>query len=187
MATLATETSEWTAERALALSTTDILELFETLSAPAFSELDGEYTGHAHMGDTEESRRQVTAVMYDENSVQGYWLGKAYKPTGDDVGEGYNHWRRSGGAVERNLRFGTHMGDSRLDGRPALIMTYASFDNRSGAVDLVDEIRKLGDGLYLGAATVQKPDGTRSKPGCFVLVGPIGSWVGVDDEAAEQR
>jgi hypothetical protein len=79
------------------------------------------------------------------------------------------------------------MGPSQIDGRPALIMTYGSFNNRSGNRDLVDEIRKLEDGIYLGLGTARAEDGSRTAPGPFVLTGPIGPWIGVDDEAAEAK
>jgi hypothetical protein len=185
--TTTARTTQWTAERALALSREEFIQLFKTLPAPEFEGFAGEFTGYAHLGDTEESRQRVTAVMYDENSERGYWLGKAYKPETQDRGEGYNRWRRPGGRVERNLRFGTHMGASHIDGRPALIMTYGSFSNRAGANDLIDEIRRLDEGLYLGLGTSRAEDGGRTPPGPFVLVGPIGPWVGVDDERAEAK
>lgn len=185
--TTTTRTGEWTAERALALSREEFIELFKKLPAPDFKGFEGEFTGYAHLGDTEESRQRVTEVMYNENSERGYWLGKAYKPADSTTGEGYNRWRRADGRVERNLRFGTHSGASHIDGRPALIMTYSSFKHSAGDRDLIDEIRRLDEGIYLGLGTSRAEDAGRTPPGPFVLVGPIGPWVGVDDEQAEAK
>jgi hypothetical protein len=47
----------------------------------------------------------------------------------------------------------------------------------------LDELRKLDDGVYLGAATVAQAGGpncggTRSKIDMFVLIGPTDEWVG---------
>ena len=43
------------------------------------------------------------------------------------------------------------------------------------------------DGVYLGVGTVRLPDGSRSAPGHFALMGPVGKWVGVDDFAEELK
>ena len=52
---------------------------------------------------------------------------------------------------------------------------------------LVDEIRKLTDGVYLGVGTADLPDGSRTEPGHFVLMGPVSQWVGVDDYQDELK
>ena len=80
------------------------------------------------------------------------------------------------------MRFGTEPGLSLIDGKPALIMHYGDFENPAGKADLADEIRKLDEGLYLGVGTTAKPDGTRVHFGHFALSGPMGEWIGVDDE-----
>lgn len=46
---------------------------------------------------------------------------------------------------------------------------------------------KPDDGVYLGVGTVRLPDGSRSAPGHFALMGPVGKWVGVDDFAKELK
>ncbi len=178
---------KWTIEKVMALSRQEVIELWKTLPAPDFEELDGEYTGHVPDGGDEEVRKQVAEVMFNETSALGFWLGKAYKAASSTKGEGYNHWRKPGDRVVRNLRFGTEAGISLIDGKPALIMRYGAFKNPSGDADLTDEIRRLDDGLYLGVGTTATPEGKRSQPGPFALTGPIGKWIGVDDESAEQK
>jgi hypothetical protein len=66
------------------------------------------------------------------------------------------------------------------------LLTYASFKNRSGAEDLVDEVRRLSGGLYLCSATVRTADGGRSRPTMFMLSGPLSAWVGPDDPSRER-
>lgn len=186
---------KWTVEEVMALNREQAVELWKTLPAPDFGELDGEYTGHVPYGDNEEVRKAKAEFFFDESSPIGYWLGKAYKATSDLKGEGYNLWRRPGRKVERNLRFATELGVSAIDGRPSLIMYYRAFNTPMGAVDLVDEIRKLEDGLYLGIYTTKvtvpgfstMKGGERSEVDRFALTGPIGAWVGVDDEHPERK
>ncbi len=89
------------------------------------------------------------------------------------------------------MRFSTEMGTSLIDGKPSLMMYYGAYHLRllpPGTENtLTDEIRKLADGIFLGMATVKLPNGTRSQPGHFVLVGPIGEYRHADNPAEELR
>jgi len=174
------------------------LELWKTLPAPAPDEVHGEYTGHVHDGGDLAVREAKNAFFFD--SPCGYWLGKAYKPgTGDEDGgrgEGYNIFREADGAVRRYRRFATEIGPSILAGRPALIMYYSAFRNYAGEMDLIDEIRRLDDGVYLcvytgtesveGFSTVL-PGRARSEPELFALTAPVKPWVGPDDPHKEAQ
>lgn len=182
-----TRTEKWTIEKVMELNREQVIELWKECPAVDMAELDGEYTGWVPNAGDEEAQQRTAAFMFDETSIRGYWLGKAYQPLSATKGDGYNHWRRSGDKIERNLRFGTEMGISQIDGKPALMMYYGAYDNRGGERDLVDEIRKLADGFYLGMGAATKPDGERTPPGHFALTGPIGQWVGVDDPKAELK
>ncbi|HIF09598.1 MAG TPA: hypothetical protein EYQ81_06960, partial [Sneathiellales bacterium] len=123
------------------------LELWKSLPAPEPNEIDGEYTGHVHDGGDRAVRDAKTKFFYE--SPCGYWLGKAYKPGRGGQGEGYNYFRETDGSVRRYRRFATEIGRSTLDGRPSLIMYYRAFHNYAGDMDLVDEIRRVDDGVYL--------------------------------------
>lgn len=187
MTQAATATGEWTVERVLALSRAEQLQLFASLPAPELSELHGEYAGHATRARDEQAEAIQSASLFDEGSPFGFWLGKGFCTTSASAGEGYNHCRKTGGRVVRHLRFGTRMGSSHVDGKPALLLTYASFANRSGAEDLTDEVRRVHGGLYLCTATTRRRDGSRSKPTLFLLSGPIGAYVGPDDPERERK
>jgi hypothetical protein len=170
------------------------LDLWRGLPAPTLDELDGEYKGHVHDGGDEAVRQAKTKFFF--YSPCGFWLGKAYTPGDGDKGEGHNSFHDDEGTVRRFRRFATEIGPSLLDGRPALIMYYRAFDNYAGKMDLVDEIRRVDDGVYLcnytgtenvpGFAT-KKPGQERSEPELFALTGPEGPWVGVDDPQLEAR
>ncbi len=185
------ETTQWTEERVMELTREEVLELWGKCPAVDMAELNGEYRGLIPNAGDEETQKRTAEHMYNEDGPLGYWLGKAYKPLTGTTGDGYNHWRRPGGKVERYMRFATEMGTSLIDGKPALMMYYGAYRHRfvqEGAENtLIDEIRKLADGVYLGVGTAEKEDGTRTPPGHFALVGAIGEWIGVDEGNEELK
>ena len=183
---LAAAHEPWTIDKLMALPLDQMQELWKTLPAPDFNELDGEYDGHAPDGGDEDVRRRKAEMMYDETSRQGYWLRKAFHPTSAAQGQGHNVWRKARGIIRR-MRYGTYAGASLIDGKPAFLVRYGDFKTPAGDIDLVDEIRKLDDGLYIGAATSRNADGTRSEPDLFLLSGPVGPWIGVDNEQSELK
>ena len=190
VAKLKTE-EDWTEEKVLALTGAEVFALWKECPAVEMSELCGEYTGLVPNAGDEEAQKRTAAVMYNENSATGYWLGKAFSPLSHTKGDGYNRYRRPDGTIHRFMRFATEMGTSLIDGKPALMMYYGAYQlqllPKGQKNTLVDEIRKLADGVYLGIGTAQLPDGKRSDPkrGHFALMGPVGKWVGVDDFTEE--
>ena len=168
----------WDLVKVLSLSSQQVRELWNHAPAAPMSELNGHYMGLVPNHGDAQAQLSLEAFMYDENSPRGYWLGKAYKPTSATEGIGYNRWRLPGGKVVRNLRFATRMGESLIDGKPALLMYYGTYNPDT---TLVDEIRKLNQYVYLGLGSTATEDGGRSEPGHFILVGPTDEWVGVSD------
>jgi hypothetical protein len=140
----------------------ECLEIWKSLPAPPFGEMNGEYAGHYLPNYNDVYKQFVAAGLDNINSPTGLWLGKAYMPLGQASGEGYNVWKRPDGTVERRIRYTTHIGTSRVDGRLALVMNYASFNRTVGALsaspawegDTIDEVRKLADGIYVGVGTL---------------------------------
>ena len=184
--TITERTKKWTIPQLVVLKRDEFISLWKSLPAPDFYEMNGEYSGYCIDGGDLEIRKRTAESMFNETSFLGYWLGKAFKPTGENKGEGYNFSRRPGGWINRFLRFGTGMGASLIDGKPAYMVYYAQFNNSSGKNDLTDEVRKLQDGIYLAISTTKLANGKRSEPGPFFITGPIGPWLGVDDEELEQ-
>lgn len=186
-----------TIEEAMALPVNEAIELWKTLPAPGINEMSGEYDGFLHHGGDETVKEARAAYYLDESSEKGRWLGKAFKKGPGGKGEGHNIFRKTGNIMVRVSRFATEVGDSPLDGKPAFILSYRVFNNSAAQVDFVDEIRKLGDGLYLGIYTANQvmqpmlPEMRglphRAGPEIFGLKGPNGPWVGVDDESLELK
>ncbi len=177
---------KWTIRQLVYLTFPEFWALWKTLPAPDFYELNGEYSGYCPDGKNLEIRKRTVNQMFTESLNLGYWLGKAMKPVAAGKGEGYNVYRQPGEWINRFLRFGTAMGNSLIDGKPAYMLYYGHFKTGAGKNELTDEVRKLEDGIYLGVGTVKAPDGGRSIPGPFVLAGPVRPWQGVEDDDDER-
>ncbi len=188
----------WTLEKLLKWSREDQLRLFGSLDAPDPTEMYGEYI--------------IRYPLYIEEDIQGFFgrpdsngrgtrhMGKCYHPSlpvGDYPGQGYNWWLK-GRDIQRFSRFGWHIGPSRRDQRPALIMEYKCFRNlsKNGETGLHDEIRRIHPGLYMGIAhnevwpnapfmTAWDFEHGRTQDEVFFLYGPVGPWHGVDNPSAE--
>lgn len=180
-----TPSGDWSMEKILKLNRAQLFDIWKKLPAVSMREMNGHYTGLVPNAGKPSEQAQTTSFMYNEDSVRGYWLGKAYKAHSDTKGEGYNRWRFPEGKVVRNLRFGTEMGTSLIDGKPSLMMYYGAFNPES---DLVDEIRKLDEYVYIGVGTREAADGKRTDPvgGIFMLLGPTDEWVGVDAKSNKE-
>jgi len=186
-----TNTKQWTRENIMELKLEEVIELWKQCPAVEMSELIGEYDGIIPKAENNEGWERMREYMHDENSQPGYWLGKAFWPLSKTRGDGYNRYRHAGGRIELYMRFATEMGTSLIDGKPSFMMYYGAYRLRwipEGQENtLVDEIRKLVDGIYLGLGTTKLPDGRRSDPGPFVLVGPVGTYIRADNPLEELK
>lgn len=167
-------TRNWSMEQLLALTKAEAIKLWSDAPAVTLDELQGHFMGIIPNAGDPEFQEYVRGYMYDEDQRQGYWLGKAYRKTGQNQGEGYNNYRMPDGTIERKLRFTTAIANSYFDGKPSLMMYYGAY--RPDDPTFVDEIRKLEDRIYLGVGS-RLIDGKRD-PGHFMLVGPIDRWIG---------
>ena len=165
---------KWSLEKLLALTQAEGMALWKTLPAVSLAEMNGHYLGLGPDAKDEVYQKNYAAYMFSETSPRGYWLGKAFRPLTATTGEGYNRWRFAGGRIDRNLRMATRMGTSLIDGKPAFMMDYSAFNKTT----LTDEVRKLDDFIYFGAATTDAGGGKRSEPAFFILIGPTDEWVG---------
>lgn len=176
--------TDWTVAELAPLSRDDLIAVFKTLPPPRQAEMDGEFNGH--IPDYHHDLWYSTQLALSG----GRWLGKAYRSLPHErwSGQGYNRLQMPDG-VARNSKFGWEIAPSTVDGRPALIMTYAAFRNWCGGQDLVDEVRRAGDGVYLGVYHTREPvPGFTSDPGdngrsalqVFLLTGPVAPWVGAE-------
>lgn len=168
-------TANWSLEQLLAMDKAEVLSRWNDLPAVSLEELQGHFAGVLPNAGDADAQARAFDFMYNENSEKGYWLGKAYRKTGPNQGEGYNRWRFPGGKVVRDMRFTAEIGTSLLDGKPPLLMYYGAYN--AARPTFVDEIRKLDDYVYLGVGSILDEAGKRN-PGHFALVGPTDDWVG---------
>lgn len=154
-----------------------LLGLFSTLEAATIEEMDGEYVGSIALPGALAFHKLMT------KRHKGEWGGKCYLPTPYDEfpGQGYNTYLTPDG-VKRCDRFTTEVGPSPYDGRPSLIMRYATFNGFYAQFDTVDEVRRYAPGIYLCIGHV---GGAQPQP--FVIRGPFTPALGPDDWFAEIR
>ncbi len=163
-----------TPESLRSLPTTSLLELFRELDAPALEEMHGDYSS--------ELLRQPTAAA----SVLGRasvdrplwrWRSKGFRPVDARSGRGYNSFQVGSRIVQR-YPMQTRMGPSRFDGRPAYHLLYPAFRSTCGAIGMVDEVRVISDGLYLGIGTWGFSDAQRHVALPFLLTDTGAPYLG---------
>lgn len=154
----------------------DLMALFGKLPAPSLQEMDGEFA--ARLLAQPNAVAQVIGHLTVNNPLMpGRWLCKAFKPVSADRGQGYNSFAHLGRTVRR-YPMQTLIAPSRYDRRPAYTLVYAAFPSMCGAIHMVDEVRRVAPGLYLGIGTWGFSDGQRQVPLPFVLRGPIAPYAG---------
>lgn len=164
-------TSERTAAELLAMSQPELLAYFRELDAPDLRELNGEYAAILlDAGSRVLNLVARVAVRFPER-----WLAKAFRPKTELEGHGYNAFRWLFG-VRRRLRMRTFVGASKVDGRPSYFLQYGAF-NRGPLGTMVDEVRRVASGRYLGIGRLGYTEKQRSLLFPFLLEGPTAPFV----------
>ena len=157
------------------LNKAEIFQLYYAASAPSFQEFKGEFAAvTVDVGILASGAAYFTHHFFGP----GRWEGKAFNPTGENRGYGYNLFQDAGGKIYRTRRMDTEIGPSDYDGKPAFKLHYGAYN--SGTVhSMRDEIRRINDRLFLGLGYMALGGG-KINPAPFALVGPAKAWVGVD-------
>ncbi|WP_446223459.1 hypothetical protein ACTWPB_27955 [Nocardia sp. IBHARD005] len=156
------------------LSPAQLVALFESLEAPPIEEMNGEYRAQLL------TQPHLPATVMGHAAVSNplnYWLSKAFRPVDAETGRGYNTFRRLGSVVQQ-YPMTTLIAPSRYDGKPAYTLIYRAFRSLCGEINMVDEIRRLGPGIYLGIGTCGVTDSQRRLPRPFLLQGPTHDYRG---------
>ena len=157
------------------LNTQELLELFLTLEAPTLDEMNGEYAATAPRMT---SLLVKTSFLSFSNPVwPGMWKGKGFRPLDAEVGRGYNLFVLLGRPVQRFPML-TRLAPSRYDDKPAYQLVYSAYRSLCGALQMVDEIRRLKPGEYLGVGTCGVIEAQRRIVYPFFLQGPIAPYRG---------
>jgi hypothetical protein len=145
--------------------TAALLDLFATLECPPIVEMDGEYRAsllrQANLLVTVGANLALTNLLRQ-------WQCKAFRPVDDNCGRGYNTFRQLGRTVQRYPMI-TRIAASRFDGRPAYHLIYRAFHSLCGEINMVDEVRRLAPGTYLGIGTLGFTDTQRRVAHPFLL------------------
>lgn len=145
--------------------------LFGNLSAPDLQSLEGEFDAEL-LSQGGKIADKVTAAVFRSN---GPWIGKAFRPVGPDMGEGYNCFQY-GDQVVPKLFMKTTLAKSNLAEGQSMVIDYST-QNRGLIRWLVGEFRMVSDTVILGFGIF----GPRSR--CrwnrkipFAMVGPRRSY-----------
>jgi hypothetical protein len=159
----------------------EVVDLYHRLSAPPFSEMDGEFA--ASLLDQGSGPGYLLAAF--AVNMKGRWLCKAFEPSGANQGHGYNSFMTPRG-VRRAAKMRTRLGPSKLrgDANEAFHLEYADFNSiRQGGLGgallrtMFDEVRKISAGLYLGIGRAGFTARMRNELHPFILEGPVAPFV----------
>ncbi|TSE00087.1 hypothetical protein FOS14_09745 [Skermania sp. ID1734] len=158
------------------LSVPDLIEVFKTLEAPTISEMDGEFD--ARLLRQPDVLNAIAGLVTVHNPIFG-WRAKAFRPVDETAGRGYNAFRAVlGRRSVQGQPMLTKIASSYLDGRPVYQLDYRPFDTLNGRVNMIDEIRRVRPGEYLGIGTWGFTDKQRRVPLPFLLSGPSRPYAG---------
>jgi hypothetical protein len=157
-----------------ALDTDALLRLFGTLDCPSVAEMNGDYRARM-LRQPAWLLAMAGAVTLGNPATR--WMSKGFRPVDDEFGRGYNSFRVLGRTVQR-FPMRTRIANSRFDGRPMYELEYAAYRSLCATMNMVDEIRRIDDGRYLGIGTWGYTEAARRVPQPFLLVGPSEPYLG---------
>jgi hypothetical protein len=152
----------------------ELSRLFRTLDAPAMAEMDGEFSP-VLLRQWHPLWDRPAQWLMNTAWLPLHWTGKAFRPVSASAGRGYNLFRIAGRTL-RTLPMQTVLAPSALDGRPSYQLVYAAFHSPLGYVRVVDELRRLAPGLYLGIGAAGFAAWQRRIPFPFLLQGPVAPY-----------
>ena len=156
------------------LAVPDLLALFATLEAPDIAEMNGEYAACLLR------QPSLAASVFGWAAVANPlrpWLCKAFRPVDAGSGRGYNSFRQGRGVL-RQFPMLTRIAPSRFDGKPAYHLIYRAYHSLCGDINMVDEVRRLAPGAYLGIGTWGFTEAQRRIALPFLLEGPSAPYQG---------
>lgn len=156
------------------LSVREVVALFRTLECPGIEEMRGEYRARLLRQPGQLAEMSGRALL---SNPLAPWLCKAFRPVDGRTGRGYNTFRVLGRVVQR-FPMQTRVAPSRYDERPAYQLIYGAYRSLCGDIHMVDEVRRLSQGLYLGIGTWGFSERQRGVPLPFTLEGPVAPYRG---------
>ncbi|MFI9374432.1 hypothetical protein [Streptomyces parvulus] len=130
------------------MSSEELIVLFRILECPTMAEMTGEFSGTPLRQPN--LSRTALALLKVRNPFY-LWRTKGFRQIDENSGRGYNvhHWTLTGKLVYRDPMT-TQIAPARIDHKPAFQLDYRTFKGTNGLVNLVDDVRRVRPGLYLG-------------------------------------
>jgi hypothetical protein len=146
-----TETTDLAALRRMSFAELD--RLYRAARKPAtLSALDGDARGAMLAWRTPGSGPLAWLLRSFGASSLFPWEGKSFKSRSSEAGEGIN--RINMFAKMKWFPFKTRFDASFLDGQPAFVLDYSGPGNPPVIRSIVDEVREVAPGLYMGPAAI---------------------------------
>jgi hypothetical protein len=173
---------DWTVEDLKALKQQQLMELYKTLPCPTMEEMTGEFKGDL----LDQGPYRLVKVFFGYFALRapfanGAWQGKGFAMTSDTEGKGYNHYKRFG--KDRHiLPMKTKITKSVFDGKDNFELdytAYTAYKSQASLINMIDEVRKVNDDLYLGMGTWGYLRRQRMIPWFFSLSGPRVPYTGI--------
>jgi hypothetical protein len=155
-------------------SAPELAALFRTLDAPDMDEMNGEFAPFL-LRQWHPVVDRAAQWLMNGALLPFRWTGKAFRPLSATEGRGYNMFHLAGRTL-RSFPMRTVLAPSAIDGRPSYQLVYAAFHSPLGYVRVVDELRRLQEGIYLGIGAAGFAPWQRRVPFPFVLQGPVAPY-----------
>ncbi len=127
--------------------------LYRNAKPPAaLSDLDGDGQGAMIAWRMPRTGPIAALLSWMGNSGGFPWKGKTFRANGN-AGEGINRVSLLG--QRQWFPFGTRFDASFLDGKPTFVLDYGSRKNPPLIKKIVDEVREVAPGLYMGPAALK--------------------------------
>jgi hypothetical protein len=132
----------------------------------ALSDLNGDALGAMLAWRTPASGPLARVLEAMGSSQKFPWEGKTFRSDQPDRGTGINRIN-----LFRKMKwfpFSTRFDNSFLDGKPAFVLDYSGQGNPPLIAQIVDEVREVGPGVYMGPAAIKI--GGKPRPILFFAV-----------------
>jgi len=177
----------WTVEDLKALKQDRLMELFLALPCPTMREMEGEFKGELlDTGRFWFIKKPLAHFALRSSLNKGKWLGKGFASVAENEGHGYNSYERFG-RVRHVFPMKTRIAASVFDGKDCFELDYTAYRSGAGFINMIDEVRKVNDELYLGIGTWGYFKKQRRIPFFFALSGPRAPYAGIDRPHRERR
>lgn len=155
---------------------TELFELYSRLDAPSMTEMSGEFSATL-LNQSHPLIYKLGMLSLYNPFYPGHWLAKGFAPVSETEGHGYNLFRFRNRMVRRWPML-TVIAPSRFDNKPAYQLIYPACHSICGKINMIDEIRRIDEGLYLGFGTCGFSRTQRRQRLPFALQGSVGEFRG---------